>query len=205
MSEPDLIRNNSPHQVTLAEGTNVAVGKKADGAETSVRKVLAEEEGIVIEHSLQDDFVALPEAVLDTSEVVQPTFDRTLKEAMALVPASVAKSDHMALVPEALPVPSAVVFVLEAPLAASLAQGPVMASPQADHVVDFAPAAPEPIRQPSPPEAIRMDSADTESPALSEALETMLQMNFPARVINLKIENDKVRTKLDSLQSSIRN
>jgi hypothetical protein len=36
-------------------------------------------------------------------------------------------------------------------------------------------------------------------PELSEAMTEMLQMNFPARVVKLKIENDKVRTKLDSL------
>jgi hypothetical protein len=32
----------------------------------------------------------------------------------------------------------------------------------------------------------------------------MLQMDFPARVVKLKIENDKVRTKLDALQDSAR-
>ena len=37
-------------------------------------------------------------------------------------------------------------------------------------------------------------------PELSDALVEMMQMNFPARVVKLKIENDKVRTKLDALQ-----
>jgi hypothetical protein len=31
----------------------------------------------------------------------------------------------------------------------------------------------------------------------------MVQMNFPARVVKLKIENDKIRTKLDSLQGKV--
>jgi hypothetical protein len=55
------------------------------------------------------------------------------------------------------------------------------------------------------PEAVLMGAADAEPLALSDSMETMLQMDFPARVVKLKIENDKVRTKLDGLQSSMRN
>jgi hypothetical protein len=58
-------------------------------------------------------------------------------------------------------------------------------------------AAPVEVAAPQvlPPQA---DSEDT--PDLSDAMQEMLQMNFPARVVKLKIENDKIRTKLDSLQ-----
>jgi hypothetical protein len=213
MSEPDLIRNNSPHQVTLAEGTNVAVGKKADGAETSVRKVLAEAEGVVIEHSLQDDLVLLPEAALAEAALVQPTFERQLKEDHALAPTAVDAAEEMALVPASLPAAPARVFVPDAAVVASPTQGPVIERSESDRFVGVPTVAPATFLQPKEsvpewalekPEAVVMSPADAESPALSEAMETMLQMNFPARVINLKIENDKVRNKLDGLQSSIR-
>jgi len=53
----------------------------------------------------------------------------------------------------------------------------------------------------APPAQDSPAQADSEElPELSEAMAEMLQMNFPARVVKLKIENDKVRTKLDSLQ-----
>ena len=44
----------------------------------------------------------------------------------------------------------------------------------------------------------QVDSEKT--PDFSDAMAEMMQMNFPARVVKLKIENDKIRTKLDSLQ-----
>ena len=175
MSEPDLIRSDAPHQVTLAEGTNVAVGKKADASEPSVRKVLAETEGLVIEHSLQDDFVALPEAIPETP---------------------------------------AMVFVPESVSLANTAEGPVLERSQHDHFIDVPAVVSEEMarhnlsvadlvfEEPEAPSTVPTESAE---PALSDAMTLMLQMDFPARVVKLKIENDKVRTKLDGLQSSIRN
>ena len=214
MNDTNLIRNDSPHQVTLAEGTNVAVGKKADAAEPSVRKVLAEPDGIVIEHSLQDDLVLLPEAALAKAELEQPTFERQLKEDHALAPAAVDAAEAMALVPAPLPEAPARVFVPEAAVVASPAQGPVIERSESDHFVDVPAVAPDAFLQPQAPlpawaiekpEAVLMGTADPELPALSDSMESMLQMDFPARVVKLKIENDKVRTKLDGLQSSMRN
>jgi hypothetical protein len=175
MSEPDLIRNDAPHQVTLAEGTNMAIGKKADASEPSVRKVLADTEGLVIEHSLQDDLVALPEAVPETPSVV---------------------------------------FVPDVPKVAHAAEGPVVERSQHDHFVDVPAVAPEKMRHfnlsapdlvVDEPLVMLKASAESESPALSAEMEFMLQMDFPARVVKLKIENDKVRSKLDVLQFTIRN
>jgi hypothetical protein len=214
MNEADLIRNDSPHQVSLAEGTNVAVGKKADAVEPSVRKVLAEPDGIVIEHSLQDDLVLLPEAVLAKAELEQPTFERQLKEDHALAPAAVDAAETMALAPASLPEAPARVFVPEAAVVASPAQGPVIERSESDRFVQVPTVAPEAVLQPKEPvpawalekpEAVLMGSADAEPLALSDTMETMLQMDFPARVVKLKIENDKVRTKLDGLQTSMRN
>jgi len=50
------------------------------------------------------------------------------------------------------------------------------------------------------PQVLPAHADSEETPDLSDAMQEMLQMNFPARVVKLKIENDKIRTKLDSLQ-----
>jgi hypothetical protein len=214
MNDNDLIRNDSPHQVTLAEGTNVAVGKKADAVQPSVRKVLAEPDGILIEHSLQDDLVLLPEAATAKAEPEQPTFERQLKEDHALAPAAVDAGEAMALVPASLPEAPALVFVPEAAAVASPAQGLVVERSESDRFVEVPTVAPETFLQPKEPlpawalekpEAMLMGPAGSEPPAYSDTMETMLQMDFPARVVKLKIENDKVRTKLDGLQFSMRN
>jgi hypothetical protein len=53
--------------------------------------------------------------------------------------------------------------------------------------------------------AVQADTLDPDTAELSEAMVAMLQMDFPARVVKLKIENDTVRKKLDALQDSYRN
>jgi hypothetical protein len=213
MSDTDLIRNDSPHQVTLAEGTNVAVGKKADAVQPSVRKVLAEPDGVVIEHSLQDDLVLLPEAAMAKAELEQPTFERQLKENHALAPAAVDSDEGVALVPASSPEAPARVFVPAAAAVASPAQGPVVERSESDHFVEVPTVAPDTFLQPKEPlpawalekpEAMLMGPAGAEPPADSDTVE-MLQMDFPARLDKLKIENDKVRAKLDGLQFSMRN
>lgn len=175
MTEPDLIRNDTPHQVTMAEGSNKAIGKKADPSEPSVRKVLADTEGLVIEHSLQDDLVALPEALPETPSVV---------------------------------------FVPDVPKVANTAEGPVIERSLQDNFVEVPTAVSEEMQHfnlsaadPVLDEPLVMlkAGAETESPALSAEMAFMQQMDFPARVVKLKIENDKVRSKLDVLQFTIRN
>ena len=52
MSDKDtdnkIVRHDAPHQVTMKEGSHMAVGKKAEAIEPSVRKVLAVEEGLTL-------------------------------------------------------------------------------------------------------------------------------------------------------------
>jgi hypothetical protein len=40
--EPLIIKSDRPHTVSMPEGTNVAVGKKGEAMEPSVRKVMAD-------------------------------------------------------------------------------------------------------------------------------------------------------------------
>jgi hypothetical protein len=214
MSDDNLIRSDSPHQVTMAEGTNVAVGKKADAGQPSVRKVLAEPDGIVIEHSLKDDLVQLPEAAKAKAELEQPSFERQLTEDNALAPAAAHSGEAMALVPKSPPEAPVRVFVPEAAAVASPTQGPVVERSESDRFVEVPTVAPETFLQPNEPmpawalekpDSQLTGAAGAEPPASSDAMEMMKQMDFPARVVKLKIENDKVRTKLDGLQFSMRN
>ena len=45
MSDPEIIKSNTPHRVSMPEGSSNAVGKKAEVGETSIRKVLSEGTG----------------------------------------------------------------------------------------------------------------------------------------------------------------
>jgi hypothetical protein len=226
MSDSEILRHEAPHQVTLKEGSTMAVGKKAEAIEPSVRKVLAAEEGLILEHTLQDHRLAVPEGQGAAKAIEQPSFERDIHHDRALAPAADAASgplggllvkraleDHnLALPPEAARA-AAEHAVSAARARAAPEAGPLIPQFENDHFVVVPPPlaekAPQSLeRSPArvPLEAsLAQDSptqADSEElPELSEAMSEMLQMNFPARVVKLKIENDKVRTKLDSLQS----
>ena len=75
MSDKDseIIRHDAPHQVTMKEGSHMAVGIKAEAIEPSVRKVLAAEEGLTLEHHLHDHRLAVPEGQAAVKAVEQPS------------------------------------------------------------------------------------------------------------------------------------
>jgi len=225
LSDSDIIRHEAPHQVTMKEGSTMAVGKKAEAIEPSVRKVLATEEGVMLEHSLQDHRLAVPEGHGPEGAIEQPSFERDIHHGRALAPAADATDgplggllvkraleDHaIALPPESAK--AAVEHDVSAARARPAAEaGPLIPQFENDHFV----VVPPPLAEKAPQALDRGSSRDPQEappvqdspaqadsakmPELSEAMTEMLQMNFPARVVKLKIENDKVRTKLDSLQ-----
>ncbi len=225
MSEPKLIRNDSPHQVSMPDGTNVATGKKATAQEPTVRKVLAAPDETAHDESVDKKRVLAPEADAPKPVEEQPTFDRHLKEHHALAPAGAeadhdavnavvmrVENDHMALLPEALPEQSPMALVPEDLAATRPEQGPLIKHSEQDRFVAVPEAVSESMARHhlsaavvvDEPVAARPEAVTAESPELSETMLTMLQMDFPARVVKLKIENDKVRTKLDALQASTR-
>ena len=139
MNEPHLIRNDSPHQVSMAEGSNQAFGKKAEALVPLEQTATLETDAPVIEHSVSDVLLVA--------------------------------------VPESLPEPPKAVFVPAPAVVASPAPAPATARVEPSYLAAAPLVAPQ----------------------------NMLSMDFPARVINLKIESDKVRSKLEALQASIRN
>jgi hypothetical protein len=227
MSEPNLIRNDSPHQVSMPEGANFAIGKKATAQEPTVRKVLAISEDTDHADLTEDHRVRVPDADVPQPVVEQPTSGRQIKEEHALVPAAElvadtpaeamsvqrAENDHRVLIPESLPEKSAVALVPEALAVTETEQAPLIMHTRNDRFVALPDPVPEtmsrdvtPRSEPAQeaPLTALPETVTAASPELSDTLLTMLQMDFPARVVNLKIENDKVRTKLDVLQSSSR-
>ena len=178
MSDSEIHRHDAPHQVTMKEGSTMAFGKKAQAIEPSVRKVLPGEEGLILEHQLDDHNVALPPQAAQAAAEhdVSAARERAAPEAGPLIPQF--EHDHFVVVPP--------------PLAEKALQA-----------LDRAPAR-DPLEAPpaqvSPAQDLPAQVDTEELPELSDAMAEMLQMNFPARVVKLKIENRKVRTKLDALQ-----
>ena len=225
MSDSDIIRHEAPHQVTMKEGSTMAVGKKAEAIEPSVRKVLATEEGVMLEHSLQDHRLAVPEGHGPEGAIEQPSFERDIHHGRALAPAADATDgplggllvkraleDHaIALPPESAK--AAVEHDVSAARARPAAEaGPLIPQFENDHFVAVPPplaekdpraldhgSARDPLEAP-PAQDLPAQADSEEMPELSDALVEMMQMNFPARVVKLKIQNDIVRTKLDNLQ-----
>ena len=131
MSDPKFIRNSSPHEVSMPEGSRVAASKSAEIAGPAVRQLLAEDESAV-----------LPEIVAPTSSV------------------------------SPLPGPPSVLKE-------------VILSQRESHV-DVPRASP--------------DVQEAVHESFNQELEAEPEMNFPARLIYLKLENDKVKSELDSLE-----
>ena len=50
-NEPLIIKSDRPHEVTMPEGTNIAVGKKGEEGTPAIRKVLADPDAHVVELS----------------------------------------------------------------------------------------------------------------------------------------------------------
>ena len=57
-NEPLIIKSDRPHEVTMPEGTNVAVGKKGEEGTPAVRKVLADPDQHAVEHMVMDGGVS---------------------------------------------------------------------------------------------------------------------------------------------------
>ena len=237
MSEPDLIRVDSPHQVTLAEGTNVAASKKAEATEPSVRKVLADDGAPTIEHSIQDQRVAAPVSELPEPSAEQPSFDRQLQDNNVLIDAAAeaphessgptierALNDHFELLPPSSPIEAVEAETAdfsEALTTLGSTPSPVIQHSENDHFV----ALPDALQnaslgtldlashEPHEPAKPLPETTGAEAPALSAraapaveldiepTLDTMLPTGLPERLGHLKVENDRVRSKLDALQA----
>ena len=166
MSEPEIIRNDRPHEVTIPEGSNKALAKTAAQQEPSVRKVLREG-GDEVEHIHPDKFVS------DTPEPLASRPDK-------YVHADAADNTQ---------VPDAYVKVTEARGPADTAMPPRAAQTLPAQAQALG-AASESSQAKNPTDA---------SEASAQPAQAMPEMDFPARVVHLRIENELLQKRLDEL------
>jgi hypothetical protein len=173
--EPLIIKSDRAHTVSLSEGSTNAVGKKGEVGEPSIRKVVADPD----EHPVE--IIVMGEGVSHSPE---KTADVVAKDDNFKGYQSVADApDRFVDAPKEAPVPpplrnSVEITKLETHL---------------DQAQDI----------PAEVDALESDGLKEELLARARAAKqaAMPEMNFPARVINLKIQNDKLRTRMDNLES----
>ncbi len=186
--EPMIIKTDRPHSVSMSEGSNVAVGKKAEASAPAIRKVMAEgekfefEENNVIDGG-QDpdtepskDVFAKGETYKGHQNVADAEENIKGYQSAADVP------DRFVDVPRDVPIPPATSRPLEVTQLEKVSE------------IKDEPVGADTVAKTE--EILAAIAADIPS----AAAEPMPEMNFPARVIKVKIENDLVRVRLDKLE-----
>jgi hypothetical protein len=172
-NEPLIITSDRPHEVTMPEGTNVAVGKKGEEGTPAVRKVLADPDQHAVEHLVMDGGVSQQAEQLHSFHAQDPNYKGY--QTAADMPDRFVSNEKSAAVPP--PVRKQV----------DITKLDGILKPQEKAVgVD----------------AIERTAVVEEeaAPFSEQVYEVEPVMDFPARVINIKIENDQLRARLDKLE-----
>ena len=172
-SETLIIKSNQPHSVTMPEGTNVAVGKKGEEGTPAVRKVLADPDSHVVEHVVMDGGVSKTTDQNVSVNAHDPNYKGY--QNAAEMPDRFVSNEKSADIP-----PPARKSVDVTKLDSNLK--PQEKAVGADAIESKA--------------ATNEVAAEISKPVYAEEPE----MDFPARVINVKIENDQLRARLEKLE-----
>ena len=171
--EPLIIKSDRPHEVTMPEGTNMAVGKTGDEGTPSVRKVMADPDENAVEHMVMDGGVS-KSADQNASVIAQDPNYKGYQNAAEMPDRFVSNEKEAKVLPASRT--SIDITKLDSILnPQEKASGADAIESQAVTPVVEA-AISKPVYQPQP------------------------EMDFPARVINIKIENDQLRARLDRLE-----
>lgn len=172
-NEPLIIKSDRPHEVTMPEGTNVAVGKKGEEGTPAVRKVLADPDEHAVEHIVMDGGVSKSADQNLSVNAQDPNFKGY--QSAADMPDRFVSNEKDAKIP-----------------------------PATRKTVDVTKL--DSILKPQE-KAVGVDaigskaaSADAVAEIQEPVYEEEPEMDFPARVINIKIENDQLRARLDKLE-----
>lgn len=171
--EPLIIKTDRPHTVSMPEGTNVAVGKKGEAMEPSVRKVLADADEHPVENLVMVGGVS--KSVDQNKDVISQDPNFKGYQSAAEMPDRFVSNEKQAAIPA--PVRKAV----------DVTQLDSILKPQEKPVGADAIESKTELAAPAP-----------EEPVVDWGPEP--EMDFPARVINIKIENDQLRARLDALE-----
>ena len=171
--EPLIIKSDHPHEVTMPEGSNIAAGKKGEEGTPSVRKVLADPDEHPVEHLVMDDGVSQLADEKHSVYAQDPNYKGY--QSAAEMPDRFVFNEKTASVPP--PVRKSI----------DVTQLDSILKPQEKAVgVDAIES-----------QAVGEEVAATASEPVYEVEPIM---DFPARVINIKIENDQLRARLDKLE-----
>lgn len=187
MSEPNIIRSDRPHEVTIPEGSNKALAKTATQQEPSVRKVMREEGGEQVEEILPDKFVSVTPDELETRPD-QFAHDTSQRQDTVAKTAVVTEENRVKIPGE--------VITTNAPLAI-----PPALERDIPKLPEVA-VSPVEVVAPTQVSAPATESFMVRPPALAAAPQSpMLEMDFPARIVHLRIENQKIQKRLDELEA----
>ncbi len=177
MSDPEIFHSNQPHQVSIPDGSHMAVAKTATQQEPSVHKVYRPGGGEEIEEIHPDHIVSS-----QTAEA-PPRIERV---------AETAKADRTNLAKTPLSTPTEARAAAELPATNQAVAPKVLAPPPTSaKAATAAPVTAQALES-------HADSAraNPEMPGLQ-----MPEMDFPARVVHLRIENEQLRSRLENLEA----
>jgi hypothetical protein len=186
--EPMIIKTDRPHTVTMPEGTNIAVGKKGEVGAPVVRKVMADGEGEAVENVVMDGGVSSSN---DPSKDVMAKGENNKgyqskeqgQENIKGYQSAAEAPDRFAAQPKegAVPPPNKKSIDVS----------------QLDNILKTKAVESSVDTVTNEPDNVALKPVSQAKSVLSEA---MPEMNFPARVIKVKIANDQVRERLDKLE-----
>ena len=186
--EPMIIKTDRPHTVSMPEGTNIAVGKKGEAGAPVVRKVMADGESNVAENVVMDGGVSSSK---DPSKDVMAKGENNKgyqskeegQENFKGYQSAADAPDRFAAPPKEADVPPSNKKSIDVSQLDSILKTKAVES-SVDTVTNE-------------PDIIALEPVSQAKSVLSEA---MPEMNFPARVIKVKIANDQVRERLEKLE-----
>jgi len=186
--EPMIIKTDRPHTVSMPEGTNIAVGKKGEAGAPVVRKVMADGESNVAENVVMDGGVSSSK---DPSKDVMAKGENNKgyqskeegQENFKGYQSAADAPDRFAAPPKEADVPPPNKKSIDVSQLDSILKTKAVES-SVDTVTNE-------------PDNIALEPVSQAKSVLSEA---MPEMNFPARVIKVKIANDQVRERLEKLE-----
>ena len=186
--EQMIIKTDRPHTVTMPEGTNIAVGKKGEVGAPVVRKVMADGEGEAVENVVMDGGVSSSN---DPSKDVMAKGENNKgyqskeqgQENIKGYQSAAEAPDRFAAQPKegAVPPPNKKSIDVS----------------QLDNILKTKAVESSVDTVTNEPDNVALKPVSQAKSVLSEA---MPEMNFPARVIKVKIANDQVRERLDKLE-----
>jgi hypothetical protein len=199
--EPMIIKTDRPHTVTMPEGTNIAVGKKGEVGAPVVRKVMADGEGEAVENVVMDGGVSSSN---DPSKDVMAKGEnnkgyQSKEEGLENNKGFQSKEQGLENI-------KGYQSAAEAPdrFAAQPKEGAVpppnkksIDVSQLDNILKTKAVESSVDTVTNEPDNVALKPVSQANSVLSEA---MPEMNFPARVIKVKIANDQVRERLDKLE-----